>query len=118
MPRIFMRGEPDFDEILDLARQLGGGRTAWLEDEERLDQLGAHRIGNADCRGKGHGGMFHKAILDFAGSDAVAGRGDEIVGTTDEPEIAVLVLTREIAGQEIIAREFLGGFPLAAPLIY
>ena len=49
--------------------------------------------------------MAHQALLDLAGADAVAGRGDHIVLTPDEAQRAVLVHDAEVAGQQPVAVE-------------
>src|SRR5258708_4329607 len=98
-----MRRELGLDEILDLAREIGRAAAAGLQHQERLDDLGAQRVGHADSRGEGHGGMLHQAVLDLAGADAVAGAGDDVVGAALEPEISRLVLPPEIAGEQVVA---------------
>src|ERR1700686_3108298 len=45
-------------------------------------------------------------MLDLGGSDAVAGRRDHVVLATDVPEIAVLILHAEIAGQQKFSSVF------------
>ena len=69
---------------------------AWpcLQHDEGLDDLGAHRVGLADRGGERHRRMADQAILDLAGPDAEAGRGDDVVVAADETEIAVLVHRR------------------------
>ena len=60
------------------------GALAGLEHDERLDDLGAHRIGLADHRGERHRRMLDQAILDLARPDAIARRGDDVVVAADE----------------------------------
>ena len=49
--------------------------------------------------------VLEQRALDLERADAVAGRDDDVVGAADEPEVAVLVAARAVAGQ----------VPLAAP---
>ena len=51
LARIFVRREPAAHEGLDVGGQRVGRRVARLQDHERLDDLGAQRIGLADRRG-------------------------------------------------------------------
>ena len=62
---------------------------ALLEDDERLDDLGAHRIGLADRGRERHGRVPDQAVLDLARADAIARRGDHVVVAADEVDIAV-----------------------------
>src|SRR3954467_8560852 len=53
-------------------------------------------------------------MFDLGGADAIAGRRDDIVLAADVPEIAVLVLHAEIAGEQKFAGIFFrGGFGVA-----
>src|ERR1700722_3546163 len=51
--------------------------------------------------------MLEQAILDLGRADAIAGRGDDVVLAAQVPEVAVLILPSEIAGQKKSAGEFL-----------
>src|ERR1700733_12823217 len=51
--------------------------------------------------------MLEQAILDLGRTDAIAGGGDDIVLAAQVPEVAILVLPPEIAGQQKLAGEFL-----------
>ena len=57
-------------EVLDLGGERVRRRVAGLEHDERLDDLGAHRIGLADHGGERHRRMADQAILDLARPDA------------------------------------------------
>src|SRR5262249_49580333 len=82
-------------------------RKAGPQHDPGLDLLGADRIRNADHRRHRDRGMLHQRVLDLRGADAIAGGRDHIVLAADIPEIAVLILHAEIAGQEEIADIFL-----------
>ncbi len=78
-----------------------------LERDERLDHLADHRVGLADDAGLGHRRVLHQRALDLERADQVAGRLDHVVGAADEPEVAVGVAPREVAGQVPAAGEAL-----------
>jgi hypothetical protein len=61
--------------------------------------LSAHRVGHSDDAGFGHGLVLHQNALDLEGTHHVAGRLDDVVGPTDEPEVAVVIASRQTAGQ-------------------
>src|SRR5664279_2915962 len=48
-------------------------------------------------------------MLDFGGTDAIAGGSDDVVLAADIPEITVAILHAEIAGQQKFAGNFLRG---------
>ena len=75
--------------------------------DKGLNDLARHRVRLADDAGLGHGGMLHQRALDLERPDQMAGRFDDVVRASDEPEVAVGVPTREIAGQVIVADEAL-----------
>ena len=52
--------------------------------------------------------MPEQALLDLAGTDPVARRLDDVVGAALEPEVAILVAPRQVAGAQPGAAE-LGG---------
>src|SRR3990167_866324 len=68
-----------------------------LERPEGLHPLARHRVGNADDAGLGHGRMLHQGALHLEGPDQVAGRLDHVVGTADEPVVAIGVPAHQIA---------------------
>jgi hypothetical protein len=80
-----VRGQARAHEVLDFGRP--ARRTASkarLQHDERLDDLGAHRIGLADGGRQRHRRMRDQAILDLARPDAIARRGDDVVVAADE----------------------------------
>ena len=78
-----------------------------LERDKRLDGVAGHLVGLADHRSLGHRGMLHQGALDLERTDEMAGRLDHVVGAADEPEVAVAVAPRQIAGQVPVADEAL-----------
>ena len=75
------------------------GLEAGLQHDEGLHDLAGDRIGHADHAGLGDRRMLHQRALDLERADQVTGRLDHVVGAADEPEVAVGVAHREIAGQ-------------------
>src|SRR4030081_1942950 len=51
--RIFVRGKTRAHEMLDVGGKRIRRRVAGAQHDEGFDDLGAHRIGLADCRGDG-----------------------------------------------------------------
>ena len=105
--RIFVRRELHFHEFLDLARERIARSKTRAQHDPGLDRFGADRIGNADHRGHRHRRMLHQRMLDLGRADAIAGGGDDVVLAADVPEIAVLILHAEIAGEQEFAGIFL-----------
>ena len=70
---------------------------AVARDHEDRDLLAAHRVGRADGRGLGDGGVRHERRLDLGRGDAVAGDVDDVVDAAHQPEVAVLVGLRAVA---------------------
>ena len=117
LARILVRGQPRAHEALDVGGKRVGRGDAGFQHDERLDDLGAHRIGLADHRGERHRRMLDQAILDLAGPDAVARRGDDVVVAADEREVAVVVDHALVAGGHPVADEFLARGLRACPSI-
>src|SRR5689334_13940180 len=67
LTRIFMRREARAHEVADIRGERVRGGVLGLEHDERLDDLGAYRIGLADRRGERHRRVPDQTILDFAG---------------------------------------------------
>jgi hypothetical protein len=81
-----------------LAPQLLVGRHAGSEDDERLDHRPGGLVGLADHAGLDDGRVFVEHRLHLERSDQVAGGLDDVVAPADEPEVAVGVASREVAG--------------------
>ncbi len=72
-----------------------------LQGDERLDHFAGHRRGHADHRGLGHCGMLHQHVLHLERADQVSGGFDDVVGTSDEPVVAVGVSGGEVPPGEV-----------------
>ena len=55
--------------------------------------------GRADHRGLGDGFVRHQRRLYFHGAEAVAGDVDHVVHPAHDPEVAVFVFARAVAGE-------------------
>ncbi len=80
--------------------------TSGLEHDEGLDRFGAHRVGHADHGGHRDRGVAQQALLDLGGADAIAGRGDHVIGAALVPEIPSSIALAHVAGQQPVADEF------------
>ena len=104
------------DERLDLGGELVGRQDAVDEDDERLDDVAAELVGRRD------GGRFpHRRVLeacrfDLERADPVAGGDDHVVGASDVPVVAVLVLDRRVLRVEPVAAERLAARFVVAPV--
>src|SRR4051812_27499930 len=61
--------------------------------------------------------MLHQRMFDLGRADPVAGGGDDVVLAADIPEIAILVLNAEIAGEQKFAGIFLRRRIRVAPVL-
>src|SRR5689334_9328043 len=50
--------------------------------------------------------MLHQAILDLARPDPVPRAGDHVVRPAEKPEMPLGILPAHVAGEEVLAREF------------
>src|SRR6266542_791732 len=98
-PRQLVNGNVVAAIVDDTQFQLFARLIAGLENDEGLHVLAAHRIGNADDAGVGDGGVLQHRILDFLGSDAVAGALDQVFLARHEAEVALIVDGHEVADQ-------------------
>jgi len=89
--------------LLNLGCQRVIGLITLPQHDERLDDFRALGVGFADDRRLRHGGMLHDDALHIERTDAVAGRGDDVVIAADKEEISVLVLLHGVAGEIPIA---------------
>ena len=93
----FVAAESCFHELADLLPKCLARCFAVGEHQESLDALGAHRVRHADRRGEPDCRVPQQRLFDLARADAIAGRGDDVVGATVLPEVAVLVAVAEVA---------------------
>ena len=89
--------------------QFGGERVGRLaplaQHDERLDDLGAFRVGLADHGDLGDGRVLDDDAFDIKGADAIADRSYDVVVAADEKEMAVGVLMHDVAGQIPVAAQ-------------
>ena len=71
--RVLVRRQPGAHEVLQLGGEAVARGVFRLQDDERLDDLGAQRVGHADHRRHGDRRVLDQAVLDLARADAVAG---------------------------------------------
>ena len=90
--------------------------SAGAEDDESLDDLSAEGIGFAHDGDVHDGRVFEEGAFDFEGADAVAGAFDDIVFSTDEPEIAGLITRGTVACEVPITGKLAGGFCGTSPV--
>src|SRR5882672_3436021 len=110
LTRIFVGRQPHLHMVLDLASQLLARAPTVFQDQKRLDDLCALRIGHAYHRRHPHRRMTEQAVLDRSRPDPVAGAGDHVVNPADEFDVALRITASRIAGQQVLAGEFfLGG---------
>src|SRR5581483_2037794 len=82
--------------LLDVARELVRRLEPGLQRDERLDDLSAKRVGLADDGGLRDRAVLDDRRLDLERADPVRARGDHVVRPSDEPQVPVLVLAREV----------------------
>ena len=87
------------DPLAQLVFQCVGGLVAAFERDEGGDGLAFEIVGAADDGGFGDLGMGDQGGLDFHGAEAVAADVDDVVDAAHEPEVAVGVLARAVAGE-------------------
>ena len=75
------------------------GLHAGLDGDEADHGLAFQFVGTSDDRGFRDGGMRDERAFDFGGAEAVAGDVEHVVDAADDPEVAVLVAPRAVAGE-------------------
>ena len=85
------------------ALRLARRRLSLLERDEHHQRLALELVGPADGRGFGDRRVRDERALDLGGADAVAGDVEHVVDAADDPEVAVFVAARAVAG-EVLAR--------------
>ena len=71
---------------------------ALLERDERGDRLALDLVRSSDHGGFGDARVIDERALDFHRADAVAGDVDHVVHAAEQPEVAVGVALRAVAG--------------------
>ena len=97
------------DVILDLFLQFIGAFGTGYEDDRRLDDLTAHLVGSGGNTALENVGQLHDDGLDLKRADAVTGRLDNIVDTTDIVVEAVLIAPCKVAGVVVAVTPSLAG---------
>src|SRR5881296_3762624 len=103
LARILVGGGHRLDVLLQLARERVRRRAPGREHHERLDDLAAERVGLADDGGLGDRGVLDQGGFDLERPDAIRGAVDYVVGAAHEPEVAVAVHRRAVAGDVPVA---------------
>src|SRR5258708_5518157 len=95
---ILVGSRDPFDMLLDFAYQFGRGFIARSENDIGFHDLAAHLIGTGNDGRLGYGRMLLQGALYLKGAYAVTGADDDIIGTSDEPEVAIFVLVSTVSG--------------------
>ena len=99
------------DVILDFFDQFIRRLLILGKNDVRLDDLSAGGIRNTDDSTFQHIGQFHDDGFNFKRSDTVAGGLDQIVSTSDIPEVTVFIAPGSIAGVVVaVVLGIRGGF--------
>ena len=86
---------------VELLEQLLCLLNALLDGDVHIDALALDRVRVAHDRRLGHLGVQDHGRLDLGGADAVAARVDHVVHAARDPDVAVLVAARPVAGHVI-----------------
>ena len=88
--------------------------AAAAQDDERDDGLAGRRVGGADHRRLGDRRVRDQRRLDLGGRDAVAGDVHDVVDPAEQPQVAVVVLLRAVAGEVAARRSATSRSPCSA----
>src|SRR5215204_4250176 len=109
LARVFVGGRVRLAVVLDLLRQFLRRLVVFADDYVRLDDASPVLIGHGHDGALDDRGMFDEDTLDFEGPDTVAGREDNVIGTSHKPEVAISVPISPVAGQVVsVAEDRLG----------
>ncbi len=75
------------------------GQRVATQDHKSDDGLPGRGVGCAHHRRLGHLRVRHQRRLDFGGGDVVAGDEHHVVDPAEQPQVAVLVPLRAVAGE-------------------
>ena len=70
-----------------------------LQRDERDDRLARELVGGAHDRRLGDGGVADERVLDLGGREAVPRDVHHVVDAAEQPQVAVLVALRAVAGE-------------------
>src|SRR5215213_3228500 len=115
-PRILVRGEPSFDEILQRAFQLSVRRIAFRDDDEGFRLYQSLLIAPADDGALAHGFALEQAVFDLGGRDVNAAHLQHLVRAATVPEVAVFVHAELVARRAPVAGESGLRFLVRAPV--
>src|SRR5439155_13388207 len=93
------RADRLYDMLAELFRQLLASLVSTAKSDEGEDRLSGDRVLTSDHGRYGHLPMRDERGLDFGGRDAVPGDLHDVVDTSHEPEVAVLVASGAVAGE-------------------
>lgn len=82
------------DEVL---LQLVVDLVAVLDGDEGVDSLAGEVVSDADNGGFGDGGVLNESGFDLGGGEAVTGDVDDVVDTSADPVVAVVVTSGSVA---------------------
>ena len=103
LARVGVRREPFLDVLGKLFGEFVAALVGRRQHDEGLDDLGALRIGHADHGRLVDGRMLDQRAFDVERADAVAGRGDDVVGAADEGHRTVRLVLHRVAGSVVAA---------------
>src|SRR6266700_3767021 len=110
--------------LAELAGQMGAQLvqrervSALAQLDEGLGCLAAVSVGNPDHDHLVHGGVGIDRLLDHLRIDVEAAGDDHVLLAVDQKEIAVTVHIADVAGQEAVADEGLGGLLRSIPIAF
>ena len=87
------------DVLFELCDELFARRRVFLERHESRHRLTLELVRTADDRRFGHQRMIDERAFHFHRADPMAGHVQHVVNTAEEPEVALLIPLRAIAGE-------------------
>ena len=105
------------DELADMLAQLGDELRRLLVPARSVtnaEMAGLSRVVLRDHRCLGDRGMVDQRRFDLGGGDAMAGDVHDVVDAAHEPEVAVLVDARAVAGEVLVAEACSSRSPCSA----
>ena len=99
----------------ELAPRARRSARALAQRDERGNGLALQLVGPPDDRGLRHARVIDERAFEFHGADAVPGDVEHVVHPAEEPEVAVLVALRAVAG-EVARRASSGSSTAHEPL--
>ena len=93
------------DHLADMVAQIAvegvGGFDLGFQCDEGDDGLAFEFVGATDHGGFGDVGVVDESTFDFCGAEPVTGDVEDVVETTDDPEVAVFVALGTVAGEVV-----------------